>query len=470
MSNSNGFQGMKLGHLSSLLSDYMYDKVIAEEFDRYPKQAIVSLGQGGGRIGAELSRFGHPTFLFNSSVSDMNEHKALIPDERRIVTKSSTYIGLEGTDKDARLGFEIANENKDLYKDVALSKEVREAEFVWVTVSLGGGTGNGALKVVLNYLSQVRAHNALPGGKIPLGVICSLPSTSEKGSAFRKNAIAGLAVIQEFIDQNKMGIAIVIDNEKMANYYTNTDLSIKLRKGKEQEVDARSFTNLTIASTLAEIGVLPLLNGRSVYDKTELLATWSTPGWGTVSKRNIQISGENISDTIDYESEVKALFKENEVLAEYQFERAISGAIAIIYPSNKRLSPRIADQIFDITSDILDTKVNLSISTSDNVRDQLLLLGIAVVDSPPTRVGTLREELVKWDKIEKEAEESRKSKNNNDLFDGFDDFFTAEAPKRKNNGDLLLSDLPGANNIELKDIDEDESKNKVAKSLDLTDL
>ncbi len=41
MSNSNGFQGMKLGHLSSLLSDYMYDKVIAEEFSRYPKQAIV---------------------------------------------------------------------------------------------------------------------------------------------------------------------------------------------------------------------------------------------------------------------------------------------------------------------------------------------------------------------------------------------------------------------------------------------
>ncbi|MCM3704997.1 cell division protein FtsZ [Cytobacillus firmus] len=439
----------KLGAIKALLSPHLLSDELKSEMDRYPSQAIIGLGQGGGRIAAELSRFGYPTFLLNSSKSDMEEHKNLIPETHRIVTSSKDFPELEGTDKNAQLGFEIAKENADLYKKVALDDAVQDSEFVWVCVSLGGGTGNGALKVALAYLSKVRENRALPGGKIPLGVICSLPSSDERGSAFRRNALAGISVIQQLMNENKMGAAVVIDNEKMKDYYANSPL--KTYGGLE--IDAKSYSNMVIASALAEISSLPLLDGRSVFDKTELLTTLSTPGWLSISKHKELRNDENI------ESVIGNLFNNNEVLASYKVQNAVAGAVAVLYPSSKNISPKIADDVFRYTSDLLDTKVNLSISKNSKL-ENLTLYGLAVYPSPSVRIQQLREELSQWEQLEKEQEEAKKQASSALGLDEFDDFFSSgnTTVRRKK---MTLDDL---------EFEDNENKPKKAKVADLNDI
>ncbi|KQN96769.1 cell division protein FtsZ [Paenibacillus sp. Leaf72] len=421
----------QLGALRLLLSPFVESQSVKDEMHRLPTMAFVGLGQGGGRMAAEFSRFGYPTYLFNSSKSDLNEHKGLIPDARRIETKSIKFAGLEGTDKNAQLGYEIAVENKELYKRVAVEQEIQEADFVWINVSLGGGSGNGALKVAMQYLSQIRSRRALPGGKVPFGIICSLPSKDERGSAFRRNALAGINLIQQFMQEGKMGAALVIDNEKLKDYYEQTPLVTKVGMG----IDARSYTNMVVASTLFETSALPLLEGRSVFDKTELLSAWSTPGWMSISRKIIA----NGFETIDYYGELNDLFKKNEVLANNSIENVLTGAVAVLFPNNRLISPQVADEIYSIASEILNTRVNHAIAKNDNMKDQLLLFGLAVVPNPPSRIKELESELNEWIEIEKRQKQALKE--NSSELSGFDDFFTTNGNQIRNSGLATLSDL-----------------------------
>jgi len=442
----------QLGALKALLSTHVFSDEVNSEIDRFPSQTIIGLGQGGGRIAAELARFGFPTYLLNSSKSDMEEHRKLIPEDKRIVTKSAEFPELEGTDKNAQLGYQIAVENKEIYKQVALSDDVQNAEFVWVTVSLGGGTGNGALKVALTYLYQVRKARALFGGKIPLGVICSLPSTEEKGSSFRQNALAGIALIQQFMNEGKIGNTLVIDNEKMNDYYANSPL--KTYNGTE--IDAKSYSNMVVASILAEISTIPLLEGRSVFDKTELLTTLSTPGWLSISK----VKEISVDDNL--EDKIYNLYKENEVLADYEFEHALTGAIAILYPNAKNISPRIADDVYKYSSELLKTKVNLSISKNSKL-DELTLYGLSVLSTPSSRISQLQEEKAQWERIEKEQEEAKKQASSSLGLDEFDDFFSAKIGSTRKKASLTDLD-------DDFDTSDDNNDNIKVKAADLDDI
>jgi len=441
-----------LGALKALLSPHLFSEEITNELERFPTQTIIGLGQGGGRIAAELSRFGFPTFLLNSSKSDLNEHKNLIPESRRFLTKSTDLPELEGTDKNAKLGYNIAIENKDTYKKVALSDEVQNAEFVWACVSLGGGTGNGALKVALTYLSKVRENRALPGGRIPLGVICSLPSKDERGSSFRRNALAGIALLQDFINQGKIGSVLVIDNEKIKDYYEKEPLQTY----GGTIIDAKSYSNMVVASTIVEISSIPLLEGRAVFDKTELLNTLSTPGWLSISKN------DSLSNDDNLEAMIGNLFSENEVLANYNVNNALAGAVAIMYPTTKNVSPKIADDVYRFASDYLNTKVNLSISKNSKI-DKLKIYGISVLPSPSTRIKELKEELAHWENVEKEQEEAKKQASADLELEGLSDFFSLDNSMTKRKKATLddLEDEFGS---------ESSSNNKPNKTLDLDDI
>lgn len=439
----------KIGATQALISPHLKSKEILAEINRYPSQTIIGLGQGGGRIAAELSRFGFPTYIINSSKSDMDEHSKLIPEERRILTKSVDFPELEGTDKNAQLGFQIAKENQQHYKSLAVTAEVQNADFVWVCVSLGGGTGNGALKVALAYLSKIRSNRALPGGKIPLGVICSLPSTEERGTAFRENALAGVAVLQDMINKNQVGSVLAIDNEKLKDYYSKQPL--KTYGGTE--IDAKSYSNMVVSSIVAEVASLPLLQGRSVFDKTEFLSTISTAGWLSVSKHT------GLNDDDNLESVIEALFKENEVLANYEITNALSGAVAVMYPNSKNVSPRIADDVYRYASDLLNTKVNLSISTNSGI-DDIRLYGLSVLPTPSIRIQQLREELDQWKQKEKEQEEAKIQAAASLNLDEFGDFFSSGTQQMERRKTMSINDL--------SDLDEDEVVQK--SSLDEDDL
>lgn len=416
----------KLGATKAILAGHVLSEELGQELDRFPSMTCIGLGQGGGRIAAEFSRFGFPTYLVNSSKSDMEEHSRLIPEERRIITKSDNFPELEGTDKNAQLGFEIAKENQAAYKKLAIEDDVQNADFVWVCVSLGGGTGNGALKVALTFLSTVRKSKALPNGKIPLGVICSLPSKEERGSSFRRNTLAGISLLQQMINENKIGSVMVIDNEKMNNYYAKSPL---VTYGGT-EIDAKSYSNMVVASVTTEIASLPLLQGRSVFDKTEYLGTISTAGWLSVAK------SEDIQDNDNLEKLIEDLYTKNEILAENDVKNAITGAVAVIYPGNKNISPKIADDVYTYASELLNSKVHRSISANSGTKN-LTLYGLAVTSTPPMRISQLTEELKEWEQIEKDQEEQKKRAAESLGLDQFDNFFSnTSIQKRESVGNL----------------------------------
>lgn len=413
----------KVGATRAILSPHVRSQEVQTEIQRFPKYAVVGLGQGGGRMASELARFGFPTYIVNSSKSDMEEHKRIIPDSNRILTSSKEFPELEGTDKNALLGFEIAKENKDLYKQLAQSDEIKDAEFVWVCVSLGGGTGNGALRVALSYLSQIRSKRKYLGeGKVPLGVICSLPAKSEYGSTFRNNALAGVALIQSMIDEKKIGSVLTIDNEKISNYYEDNPLVTM----KKTEIDAKTYTNMMVSSLLVEVSSLPLLNGRSVLDKTEFLSTIATPGWLSISRSSGIQDDENLGRLVEN------LYTKNEVLAQNDMQNIIVGATAIIHPSNKNVSPEKADNVAKIANQLLGTRINVSI-TSNTSLQELMLYGFAVSSSVPSRVKELEEELDVWLLKEEEKEQERLKAAQSATSSRFKNFFnqSSEFSNRK---------------------------------------
>lgn len=440
----------KIGATKGILSTHMFSNEVKSEVERFPTMTIIGLGQGGGRIAAQFAKFDCPTYLVNSSKSDMDEHRSLIPEENRLLTKSENYPKLEGTDKNAQLGFEIAKENQNLYKKLAISEDVQNADFVWVSVSLGGGTGNGALKVALAYLAKVRSIKKLPNGGIPLGVICSLPSKDERGSSFRKNALAGINVLQKMINEKQIGSVLVIDNEKMFDYYAKEPF--KTYNGTE--IDAKTYSNMVVSALTIEVASLPLLQGRSVFDKTEYLGTISTPGWLSLSKMIDIQTDDNLEKLID------TLYTKSEILAENNISNVQSGAIAVMYPNDKNVSPKIADDIFRYSSQLLNAKVNLSISTNSAIKG-ITLYGMAVASTPPGRITEIQEELKIWIKQEEEQEEKKKQVNLG--LDDFDDFFTSK-PKEKAPTTVSFDDLNEFDDFK------DDSRKEVAASVSYADL
>lgn len=444
---SRMFDEKKLGALKKYLSSHVLSIEVENEIERLPKHAIIGLGQGGGRIAAELSRFDFPTFLFNSSKSDLDEHKGLIPDEKRIFTPNNIHTGIEGTAKDSKLGYEIAVSNKKVYQEVALNKEVLESDFIWLTVSLGGGTGNGALKVAIDTFSLVlNKVKPLLNNKVPLGIICSLPSKSEKGSAFRQNALAGMAMIQSAIAEGKIGSVLVIDNEKITKYYETI-----YDKNSRTLIDARTYSNIFVASSLLDIFTVPLLPGRSVIDKAELLDILSTPGYLNVTRFNEQADNSN---DVNYSYIVKQLFEQNEILASYdsaKLSNAIIGGTSIIYPKERKLSPKIADEVFEKASELLNTKIHNAVSEISNIKN-LTIYGMAVLPHPPIRIQELREELDQWREMEKQQEEARKQAASSTELSEFDDFFkVANTPKQAFDlNNLNADDIFGENKEEEK--------------------
>ena len=390
-----------LGAIHAVISKHVTSHEVKAEADRFPKYAVIGLGQGGGRMAAEFARFGLPTYIVNSSKTDMDEHKKIIPDANRIFTPYKDSK-LEGTNKNIQTGKELAIENKKTYQELVLKEDVENAEFVWVCVSLGGGTGNGAIRVALSYLSQRRRKKGLIDGKVPLGVICSLPAKSEYGSTIRSNALAGIAYIQSLINDGTIGSVLVVDNEKMARYYDTNPLQTK----NKTEIDAKSYTNMMVASLIMETSSLPLLSGRQVLDKTELLATFSTPGWLSISRQT------GITSEDKLEGLVETLYKNNEVFAQNDISNSIMGAIGVVHPTSKKLSPETADRVTVLAQEVLETQVNVAIVSNSALSD-VQVYGLAVTTNQPSRVLELDDERDRMKQKEDEKKTRAKEQANN---------------------------------------------------------
>lgn len=176
-----------------------------------PKIYVVGAGGSGSntitRV-SELNIGGTTLIAVNTDAS----HLAKTKSHRKILIGKKVTKGL-GAGSDPRLGEESAVESKDEIRHI-----ISDAQIVFVTCGLGGGTGTGSAPIV--------AHQAKEAGALTVAIV-TLPFSSE-GRVRMRNALEGLAKLKRVTDTT-----IIIPNDKLLAVAPNLPLNMAFRISDE---------------------------------------------------------------------------------------------------------------------------------------------------------------------------------------------------------------------------------------------
>jgi len=176
-----------------------------------PKIYIVGVGGSGSNTisrMAELNIEGATLVAANTDAPHLARTKAT----RKILLGKKSAKGL-GAGSDPRLGEEAAVESVPDIKHI-----LGDAQLVFVTCGLGGGTGTGAAPVIAN---EARALGALTVG------IVTLPFSTE-GRLRMRNALEGLSKLKRSTDTT-----IIIPNDKLLSVAPDLPLNMAFRVSDE---------------------------------------------------------------------------------------------------------------------------------------------------------------------------------------------------------------------------------------------
>ena len=162
--------------------------------------------------------FGAELYALNTDAQDLLYKKV----EKKLLIGKKTTRGL-GAGSIPRIGEEAAREN-----DTDIKTIVEDADMVFVTCGLGGGTGTGSSPVV--------AQAAQEAGALTIGVV-TLPFSAE-GMVRRENTDFGLERLREHTDT-----LIVIPNDKLLEVVPRLPLNEAFKVA--DEVLMRSVKGLT---------------------------------------------------------------------------------------------------------------------------------------------------------------------------------------------------------------------------------
>jgi len=159
------------------------------------KAKIRVVGVGGGGCNTiqrmtEVGILGAETFAINTDAQDLLKVKA----DRKILIGRKLTRGL-GSGSDPSVGEASAQESID-----DLAELLSDADLVFITCGMGGGTGTGAAPVVAELVKKVKA--------LTIGVV-TLPFTVE-GKKRMENAMNGISNLRSHADT-----VIVIPNDKI---------------------------------------------------------------------------------------------------------------------------------------------------------------------------------------------------------------------------------------------------------------
>ena len=139
-------------------------------------------------------------------------HLAITKAHRKILLGKKTTRGL-GAGSDPKLGEEAALESKDEIKHM-----LSDAQLVFVTCGLGGGTGTGSAPII--------AHEAKEAGALTIGIV-TLPFSSE-GRLRMHNALEGLTKLKRATDTT-----IIIPNDKLLGIAPDLPLNMAFKVSDE---------------------------------------------------------------------------------------------------------------------------------------------------------------------------------------------------------------------------------------------
>ncbi len=194
-------------------ANYSQDDEELLNFIESAKPKIYVVGAGGSGSNtitrmAELNIEGAKLIAANTDAPHLAKTKAT----RKILLGKKLTRGL-GAGSDPHLGEEAAMESKE-----DISHIVSDAQLVFITCGMGGGTGTGSCSVI--------AQQAKDAGALTIAIV-TLPFSSE-GKSRMKNALEGLAKLKRIADT-----VIIIPNDKLLSVAPDLPLNMAFRVSDE---------------------------------------------------------------------------------------------------------------------------------------------------------------------------------------------------------------------------------------------
>ena len=200
-----------------------------------PKIYVVGAGGSGSNTATRMSELN----IEGASVIAMNTdapHLARTKSNRKVLLGKKITRGL-GAGSDPKIGEESAIESKEDIRHI-----LSDAQLVFVTCGLGGGTGTGSAPII--------AHQSRELGALTVGVV-TLPFTSE-GRPRMRNALEGLSKLKRSTDTT-----IIIANDKLLTVAPDLPLNMAFKisdeilsnatKGIRERVTKPGMVNLDFA-------------------------------------------------------------------------------------------------------------------------------------------------------------------------------------------------------------------------------
>ena len=177
---------------------------------------VIGVGGAGNNTATRLMESGINGAEIISMNTDAQQLLYCRADKKILVGKNITR-GL-GAGADPAIGEEAAKENKQ-----EITENLKEADMIFVTCGLGGGTGTGAIPVVAETAKKMNA--------LTVGVV-TIPFTME-GKQRMDNALLGLDKLEKNVDT-----LIVIPNDKLLEIVPEVSITTAFKIADEVLVNA----------------------------------------------------------------------------------------------------------------------------------------------------------------------------------------------------------------------------------------
>lgn len=334
------------------------------------KMAFVGGGQGGSKIVSEFIRLGYYGLIYNTCKGD-NEYvdnilKGIDPNKKLLNYDVLNLKGFEGAFKNRETGKKAILHNEKLVKSTFVDNQpLKEADFVWIVVALGGGTGNGSLNLISYIVSSLRKNKKFDGQRPTVGIIAAVPESSSFHQ-IEKNASDAISEIRKLQQKKLVGSCILIDNDKLMNDYINSSANSK--KYKEWTV----YGNIIVGRIMTEMNGAIMLHGSEKFDKSEILDIWTLPAMLNFGKMKIDRvptfskSGKyTLKEEKAYFDKLidDALTKHNVFADGYDIKYAYNPGVIILKKNNSKI---LTDRQAQILRDCMRNKIKDSLAQKDH--------------------------------------------------------------------------------------------------------
>jgi len=232
------------------------------KFIETAKPKIYAVGTGGS--GCNTMNRLYDLGVEGATLVAMNTdapHLIITRADRKLLLGKKTTKGL-GAGSDLNMGEEAANESKEEIKHM-----LADANMVFVTCGLGGGTGTGSIATICKEAKEIGALTV---------AIVTLPFSGE-GKTRMKNALEGLSRLKKVSDT-----VIIINNDKLLDLVPDLPLDMAFResdsilanaaKGIIEMVTKPGMVNIDFADlkmVLKSSGFAVISSGESNHNDTK---------------------------------------------------------------------------------------------------------------------------------------------------------------------------------------------------------